>query len=78
MSLHIRKGVPLKEAYKTVLGKMYDELSKHEDFIEAPITDYYVDVKSDKILAEFKKVIQEIGIDENEAIGWLKKKKIIQ
>lgn len=78
MSLHIRKGVPLKEAYKTVLGKMYDELSKHEDFIEAPITDYYVDVKSDRILAEFKKVIQEIGIDENEAIGWLKKKKIIQ
>jgi len=78
VSLHIRKGVPLKEAYKTVLGKMYDELVKHEDFIEAPITDYYTDVKSDKILAEFKKVIQEMGIDENEAIGWLKKKKIIQ
>jgi len=78
MSLHLRKGVPLKEAYKTVLGKVYDELSGHEDFIEAPITDYYVDVKSDKILAEFKKVIQEMGIDENEAVVWLKKKKIIQ
>jgi hypothetical protein len=78
MSLHIRKGVPLKEAYKTVLGKMYDELSKHEDFVTAPITDYYTDVKSDKILAEFRKVIQESGIDENEAISWLKKKKIIE
>ena len=78
VSLHIRKGVPLKEAYKTVLGKVYDELSKHEDFVEALITDYYSDVKSDKILAEFKKVIREMGIDENEAIGWLKKKKIIQ
>jgi endogenous inhibitor of DNA gyrase (YacG/DUF329 family) len=78
VSLHIRKGVPLKEAYKTVLGKVYDELSKHEDFVTAPITDYYVDVKSDKILAEFRRVIQEMGVDENEAIAWLKKKKVIQ
>jgi predicted RNA-binding Zn-ribbon protein involved in translation (DUF1610 family) len=78
VSLHIHKGVPLKEAYKTVLGKVYDQLSKHEDFIEAPITDYYADVKSDKILAEFKKVVRELGIDENEVVLWMKKKKIIE
>jgi len=78
ISLHYREGVPLSEAYKIVLGKQYDELKSHEDFIEAPITDYYVDTKSDKYKLMFEKTIEELGIDKNEVIGWLKRKKIIQ
>jgi len=78
MSLHYREGVPLSKAYEVVLGKEYKVLKEHEDFIEAPITDYYVDVKSDKYKAKFEKIIEELGIDRNEVITWLKKKKIIQ
>jgi len=78
ISLHYRKGVPLSEAYKVVLGKQYDVLKNHEDFVEAPITDYYIDVKSDKYKLMFEKTIEELGIDKNEVITWLKKKKIIQ
>lgn len=78
ISLHYRENVPLSEAYKVVLGKEYEVLRKHEDFIEEPLTDYYVDVKTTKYKAEFEKVIEELGIDKNEVITWLKKKKIIQ
>jgi len=78
VSLHYREGVPLSEAYKVVLGKQYDVLKNHEDFIEAPITDYYTDVKSDKYKAVFEKTIEELGINREEVITWLKRKKIIQ
>jgi predicted RNA-binding Zn-ribbon protein involved in translation (DUF1610 family) len=78
ISLHYREGVPLSEAYKIVLGKQYDELKEHKDFIEAPITDYYADIKSDKYKLMFEKTIEELGIDKNEVIEWLKRKKIIQ
>lgn len=78
ISLHYREGVPLNKAYEVVLGKEYKVLKGHGDFIEAPITDYYGDVKTDKYKAKFEKVIEELGIDRNEVITWLKKKKIIQ
>jgi hypothetical protein len=78
ISLHYREGVPLSEAYKKVLGKEYEILRKHEDFIEAPLTDYYVDVKSTSYKAKFEKVIEELGINKDEVITWLKKKKVIQ
>ena len=76
--LYYREGIPLSEAYKRVLGKEYEVLRKHEDFIEAPLTDYYVDVKSTSYKAKFEKVIKELGINRDEVITWLKKKKIIQ
>jgi hypothetical protein len=78
ISLYYREGVPLNKAYEVVLGKEYKILKEHEDFIEAPITDYYVDIKSDKYKAKFEKVVEELGIDKNEVITWLKKKKVIQ
>ncbi|MCI4409125.1 MAG: hypothetical protein JHC26_08545 [Thermofilum sp.] len=78
MSLHYRKGVPLPEAYKVVLGKVYDMLKKHEDFITAPIVDYYVDVKSDKYKQQFERVIKELGINKEEVVEWLKKKRVIE
>ncbi len=78
ISLHYREGVPLSEAYKVVLGKEYEVLKKHEDFIESPITDYYVDTKTAKYKAKFEKVIEELGINRDEVTTWLKKKKIIE
>lgn len=78
VSLHYREGVSLHEAYKVVLGKEYEVLSKHKEFIEAPLTDYYVDVKSASYKANFEKVIEELGINRDEVILWLKNKKIIQ
>ncbi len=78
ISLHYREGVPLSEAYKVVLGKEYEVLKKHEDFIDSPITDYYVDTKTAKYKAKFEKVIEELGINRDEVTTWLKKKKIIE
>jgi len=78
ISLHYREGVPLTEAYKVVLGKEYEVLKKHEDFIESPITDYYVDRKTTKYKAMFEKTIEELGINRDEVTTWLKKKKIIE
>ena len=78
ISLHYRQGVPLHEAYKVVLGKEYEVLKKHEDFIESPITDYYVDTKTAKYKAKFEKIIEELGINREEVTTWLKKKKIIK
>jgi predicted RNA-binding Zn-ribbon protein involved in translation (DUF1610 family) len=77
ISLHYRGGVPLTEAYKVVLGKEYEVLRKHGDFIESPITDYYDDTKTTKYKAAFEKVIQELGVNKDEVTTWLKKKKII-
>lgn len=78
ISLHYREGVPLNEAYKVVLGKEYEILRKHEDFVTAPITDYYVDVKTTKYKVMAEKTLEELGIDKNEVVEWLKKKKIIK
>lgn len=78
ISLHYREGVPLPEAYKVVLGKEYEILRKHEDFIESPITDYYVDTKTVKYKAKFEKILEELGISSDEVVTWLKKKKIIK
>ena len=78
ISLHYREGVPLVEAYKVVLGKEYEILRKHEDFIMSPITDYYVDIKTPKYKAKFEKVIEELGINRDEVVEWLKKKKVIE
>ncbi|MFP3203232.1 MAG: hypothetical protein RXR43_13750 [Sulfolobus sp.] len=78
VSLHYREGVPLNEAYKTVLGKEYEILKTHEDFITAPLTDYYVDIKSSSYKAKFEKVAEELGINQNEVVEWLKKKKVIK
>ena len=78
ISLHYREGVPLTEAYKVVLGKEYEILRKHEDFIISPITDYYVDIKTTKYKAKFEKVIEELGINRDEVVEWLKKKKVIE
>jgi len=78
ISLHYREGVPLSEAYKVVLGKEYEVIRKHEDFIISPITDYYVDIKTTKYKAKFEKVIEELGINKNEVVEWLKKKKVIE
>ncbi len=68
----------MPEAYKTVLGKEYEVISKHEDFIISPITDYYVDIKTVKYKTKFERVIEELGINKNEVITWLKKKKVIE
>ena len=78
ISLHYRERVPLVEAYKVVLGKEYETLRKHEDFVISPITDYYVDIKTTKYKAKFEKVIEELGINRNEVVEWLKKKKVIE
>ena len=79
ISLHYRKGVPLHEAYKTVLGKEYERLKNHSDFIEVPITDSLVsNTKSVKYKEVFEKTIKELGINRDEVIEWLKKKKIIE
>jgi predicted RNA-binding Zn-ribbon protein involved in translation (DUF1610 family) len=79
VSLHYRKGVPLKEAYKIVLGKEYERLKSHSDFIEAPITDSLVDnTKSVKYEEAFERTIKELGINRDEVIEWFKKKKIIE
>jgi len=78
ISLHYREGMPLSEAYKVVLGKEYEILRKHEDFIISPITDYYVDIKTIKYKAKFEKVIEELGINKDEMVEWLKKKKVIE
>ena len=78
VSMHYREGVSLSEAYKVVLGKEYEVLRKHEDFIIGPVTDYYVDIKTTKYKAKFEKVIEELGINRNEVITWLKRKKVIE
>jgi len=78
VSMHYREGVTLTEAYRVVLGKEYEVLRKHEDFIESPITDYYVDIKTTKYKAMFEKTIEELGINRDEVITWLKKKKVIE
>jgi len=78
ISLHYREGVPLPEAYKVVLGKMYDTIRKHEDFIISPITDYYIDIKTTKYKGMYEKVLNELGVNKDEVITWLKKKKIIK
>ena len=78
ISLHYHEGVPLTEAYKVVLGKEYEILKKHEDFIISPITDYYVDIKTTKYKAKFEKVIEELGINRDKVVEWLKKKKVIE
>jgi len=78
ISLHYREGVPLTEAYKVVLGKEYETIRKHEDFIIGPVTDYYVDIKTTKYKAKFEKVIEELRINRDEVIIWLKKKKVIE
>jgi len=78
VSMHYHEGVPLTEAYKVVLGKEYEVLRKHDDFIVSPITDYYVDMKTTKYKATFQKTIEELGIDRDEVTTWLKKKKIIE
>jgi len=78
ISLHYREGVSLYEAYKVVLGKEYEVLRKHEDFIEAPLTDYYVDIKTAKYKAMFEKTVEELKINRDEVITWLKKKKVIE
>ena len=78
ISLHYREGVPLTEAYKVVLGKEYNSISKHADFIIGPVTDYYTDTKTTKYKAKFDKIIQELGVDKDEVITWLKNKKIVE
>ena len=78
VSMHYREGVPLTEAYKVVLGKEYEVIRKHEDFIVSPITDYYVDIKSSKYKVIFKKTIEELGINREEVVEWLKNKKVIE
>ena len=78
VSMHYREGVPLTEAYKVVLGKEYEVIRKHEDFIVSPITDYYVDIKSSKYKIIFEKTIEELGINRNEVVEWLKNKKVIE
>jgi len=78
ISLHYREGVPLVEAYKVVLGKEYEILRKHEDFIISPVTDYYVDIKTTKYKLMFEKTIEELGINKDEVITWLKRKKVIE
>ncbi len=78
ISLHYREGVPLTEAYKVVLGKEYEVIRKHEDFIIGPVTDYYIDIKTTKYKAKFEKVIEELGINRDEVVEWLKKKKVIE
>ena len=78
ISLHYREGMPLHEAYKVVLGKEYEILRKHEDFVISPITDYYVDIKTTKYKAKFEKVIGGLEINKNEVVEWLKKKKVIE
>ena len=78
VSMHYREGVPLTEAYKVVLGKEYEAIRKHEDFIVSPITDYYVDIKSSKYKVIFKKTIEELGINREEVVEWLKNKKVIE
>ncbi|MFP3202845.1 MAG: hypothetical protein RXR43_11640 [Sulfolobus sp.] len=77
ISAHYRLGVPLPEAYKIVLGKEYEIISKHNDFIIAPLTDYYVDIKSTQYKLRFEKVLEELKINREEVIEWLKKKKVI-
>jgi len=78
VSMHYREGVPLTEAYKVVLGKEYEVIRKHEDFIVSPITDYYVDIKSSKYKVMFEKTIEELGINRDEVVEWLKNKKVIE
>jgi predicted RNA-binding Zn-ribbon protein involved in translation (DUF1610 family) len=78
ISLHYREGVPLTEAYKVVLGKEYNSISKHADFIIGPVTDYYTDIKTTKYKAKFEKIIEELEVDKDEVITWLKKKKIVE
>ena len=78
VSLHYREGVPLTEAYKVVLGKEYDVIRKHEDFVISPITDYYVDVKTTKYKAMYEKVLNELGVDRSEVVNWLKRKRVVE
>lgn len=78
ISLHYREGAPLPEAYKVVLEKEHDIISKHDDFIISPITDYYTDIKTTRYKAMFEEVIKELGVDKNEVLMWLKNKKILQ
>jgi len=78
VSMHYREGVPLTEAYKVVLGKEHEVIRKHEDFIVSPITDYYVDIKSSKYKIIFEKTIEELGINRDEVVEWLKNKKVIE
>ena len=78
VSMHYHEGVPLTEAYKVVLGKEYEVIRKHEDFIVSPITDYYVDTKTIKYKVMFEKTIEELGIDRDDVTTWLKKKKIFK
>ncbi len=47
------------------------------DFIVSPITDYYVDIKSSKYKVMFEKTIEELGINRDEVVEWLKNKKVI-
>jgi len=70
--------VPLTEAYKVVLGEEYNSISKHADFIIGPVTDYYTDIKTTKYKAKFEKIIEELEVDKDEVITWLKKKKIVE
>ncbi len=61
-----------------MLGKEYEVIRKHEDFIIGPVTDYYIDIKTTKYKAKFEKVIEELGINRDEVVEWLKKKKVIE
>ncbi len=60
------------------MEREYEVIRKHEDFVVSPITDYYVDTKTTRYKAMYEKVLNELGVNKDEVITWLKKKKIIK